>query len=42
MHAKLVAWRQAIGAPMPTPNAGNIAPAAKGRIGKKAKAGRQQ
>jgi len=43
LHAKLVAWRQAIGAPMPTPNPGDMQSAAKAKVGKKAKAkaGRQ-
>jgi len=38
LHAKLVAWRQAINAPMPTPNQGELAPAAKPKLGRKAKA----
>lgn len=38
LHAKLVAWRQAIKAPMPTPNRGDAAPAVKPKAGKKAKA----
>jgi len=38
LHAKLVAWRQAIQAPMPTPNQGEPAPAAKPKLGRKAKA----
>jgi hypothetical protein len=38
LHAKLVAWRQAINAPMPRPNEGDSAPAAKPKLGKKAKA----
>jgi arylsulfatase A-like enzyme len=38
LHAKLVAWRQAINAPMPTPNQGDTRPAAKPKLGKKAKA----
>ncbi len=37
LHAKLVAWRTAINAPMPTPNPGNAAPAARPKLGKKAK-----
>lgn len=38
LHAKLVAWRQAVQAPMPTPNQGEPAPAAKPKLGRKAKA----
>ena len=37
LHAQLVAWRQAIQAPMPTPNQPTAAPAAKPKLGKKAK-----
>jgi arylsulfatase A-like enzyme len=37
LHAKLVAWRKAINAPMPTPNQDDAAPAAKPKLGKRAK-----
>ncbi|MGV0976861.1 MAG: hypothetical protein ACOYBO_13125, partial [Azonexus sp.] len=40
LHAKLVAWRQAVKAPLPTPNRGDAAPTAKPKAGKKAKAKR--
>jgi len=42
LHAKLVAWRQAIKAPMPTPNTGDAAPAAKAEVRKKMKAGKSR
>jgi len=38
LHAKLVAWRQSVNAPMPTPNQPSAAPATKAKGGKKAKA----
>ena len=38
LHAKLVAWRKSINAPMPTPNDPKAAPAGKAKSGKKAKA----
>lgn len=37
LHAKLVAWRQAVNAPMPTPNQGDTASAVKPKLGKRAK-----